>query len=233
MVAGGPIGRESMSQQVATRLRDQILSGTPPPGQRLVVRDLVATLGVSHVPIREALRELEAEGLVESRLNRGVVVAGVDIDELHDLYRIRRLLEGDAIERAFDHYDEAHLSRADELFRDLLDLQPERGNGSWWQAHRAYHWAFLEPGLTDWATRLLTLVWQSSERYQRLYTLVFGSADEANAEHREILAAAAGDDRSAFADAWMHHLDRTEETIASGYRAHHSEDIATDDWAVS
>ncbi len=224
MVSGGPIGVESVSQQVATRLRDDILSGNPPPGERLVVRDLVASLGVSHVPIREALRELEAEGLVESRLNRGVVVAGVDIEELHDLYRIRRLLEVDAIGRAFHNYDEEHLAHADELFRDLLDLAPERGNGSWWGAHRDYHWAFLAPGLSDWATRLLKLVWQSSERYQRLYTLVFGSAEEANAEHREILAAASGDDCDVFVEAWLHHLDRTEETIASGYHARHDEE---------
>ncbi len=225
MVSGGPIGRESASQLVATRLRSDILSGNPPPGERLVVRDLVASLGVSHVPIREALRELEAEGLVESRLNRGVVVAGVDIGELHDLYRIRRLLEVDAVARAFDAYDEEHLAHADELFQDLLELAPERGNGAWWGVHRDYHWAFLEPGLSDWATRLLKLVWQSSERYQRLYTLVFGSADEANAEHREILAAARGDDRDVFVDAWLHHLDRTEETIASGYHARHDGDL--------
>lgn len=213
----------SLSQRVAKWLRDQILSGAREPGAPIVVRDLVDRLGVSHIPIREALRELEAESLVVSRPGQSVVVAAVDIEELHDLYRLRRILEVDAIRRAFPAYSPEFLEQAERIYRELLELAPSQDDSRWWAVHKRYHWWFLEPGLTPWSTKLLRLVWQSSERYQRLYTLVFGSVDDANVEHERVLAVAAGDDLEAFVDAWLHHLERTEETITSGYEARHGD----------
>lgn len=217
------IQQVNLPQRVAAWLRNQILSGAREPGATLVVRDLVERLGVSHIPIREALRELEAESLVVSKPGQSVVVAGVDIEELRDLYRLRRLLEIDAIHRAFDAYTPEYLDGARSIFDELLGMTPRKEDSRWWAVHKRYHWWFLEPGLTQWSTKLLQLVWQSSERYQRLYTLVFGSVDDANVEHERILAGAAGGDVGAFIDAWTHHLDRTEETIASGYLARHGD----------
>lgn len=214
------ISRESMSERVAARLRDEILSGTLAPGQRLIVRELVERLGVSHIPIREALRELAAESLVEYRPSQSVVVAGVDINELHDLYRVRRLLELDAAERAFPAYTSEYLAHVREALARLIALTPEHEDGAWWEAHQRYHFAFLEPGLSPWSMRLLRLVWQSCWRYQRLFTLVFASAHDANHEHRRILEAAEGDDMQAFLDAWVRHLEQIEDTITRGYQAH-------------
>lgn len=211
----------SLSQQVADRLRSEILSGSLAPGAPIVVRDLVKRLGVSHIPIREALRELEAESLVVSRPGQSVVVSGVDLDELHDLYRLRRLLEVDAIRRAFPQYTPEFLDGAKQIYEELLDLIPAQHNTRWWSVHKQYHWRFLEPGLTPWSTKLLQLVWQTAERYQRLYVLVFGSAEEAHVEHDRVLKAASGSDVEAFIEAWLHHLDRTEETIVSGYLTRH------------
>ncbi|MGD2101125.1 MAG: GntR family transcriptional regulator [Acidimicrobiia bacterium] len=215
------IEQVSLSQQVATKLRSEILSGAIEPGAPIVVRDLVERLGVSHIPIREALRELEAESLVIPRPGQSVITSGVDIDELHDLYRLRRLLEVDALRRAFPHYSREFLDDARKIYDELLGSPPREGNSKWWGVHRRYHWCFLEPGLTPWSTKLLRLVWQTSERYQRLYILVFGSVQEANVEHDSVLTVASRGDVDAFIDAWLHHLDRTKETIVSGYLALH------------
>jgi len=217
------IEQVSLSQQVATKLRTEILSGAIEPGAPIVVRDLVERLGVSHIPIREALRALEAESLVVSRPGQSVIVSGVDLDELLDLYRLRRLIEVDAIRRAFPLYTAEFLDEARRIYEELLRLAPSQADSRWWASHRLYHWWFLEPGLTPWSTKLLTLVWQTSERYQRLYILVFGSAEEANVEHDRVLAEASSGDLDSFIDAWLHHLDRTEESIVSGYMARHGE----------
>jgi len=217
------IEQVSLSHQVASKLRTEILSGAIEPGAPIVVRDLVERLGVSHIPIREALRALEAESLVVSRPGQSVIVSGVDLDELLDLYRLRRLIEVDAIRRAFPNYTAEFLAEARRIYAELLRLAPSRGDSRWWAVHRRYHWWFLEPGLTPWSTKLLTLVWQTSERYQRLYILVFGSVEEANVEHDRVLAVASSGDLDSFIDAWLHHLNRTEESIASGYMARHGE----------
>lgn len=217
------IEQVSLSHQVATKLRTEILSGAIEPGAPIVVRDLVERLGVSHIPIREALRALEAESLVVSRPGQSVIVSGVDLDELLDLYRLRRLIEVDAIRRAFPHYTAEFLDEARSIYEELLRLAPSQADSRWWAVHRRYHWCFLEPGLTPWSTKLLTLVWQTSERYQRLYILVFGSVEEANVEHDRVLAVASSGDLDSFIDAWLHHLGRTEESIASGYMARHGD----------
>lgn len=222
------IKRQTLAQAVTERLRDEILSGQLSPGQRLIVQTLEERWGVSHIPIREALRELEAEALVESRPGQGVVVAGVDLDELHDLYHLRRLLEGDVLRRGFPSYGPERLQHAQQLLDALLEEEPEPGGSAWWAAHRAFHWAFLEPGCTPWSRRLLNLIWQSCERYQRLYTLVFGSVDQANVEHQHILDVAAGGEVDAFVEEWLAHLDLKEQAIVSGYLARHGEDEAVE-----
>lgn len=218
----------TLSEQVAVRLRNDILTGAIAPGAQIVVRDLVERLGVSHIPIREALRALEAESLVISRPGQSVIASEVDLDELHDLYRQRQVLEADVLRRAFEAYDDAFLARARSLYDELLSLTPGPPDSGWWGAHRRYHWCFLEPGLTPWSTRLLQLLWQTAERYQRLYVLVFASADAANVEHNLILTTAAGGDIDALIDAWLQHLARTEKSIASGYVARHGQDSRTE-----
>lgn len=214
------ITRQTLAQEVASRLRDEILSGELTPGQRLVVPALEQSFGVSHIPIREALRELQAESLLQPAPGPGVVVAGVDIAELHDLYDLRRLIELHVLERAHQHYTPGLVASFHDPLEALEALRPEQHEGDWWAAHKQFHWAFLEPGMTPWARRLLHLIWQSSERYQRLFTLVFGSVDEANEKHRELVEAA----RGAFERLlrlWVEHLDYTEMTISDGYDARH------------
>lgn len=216
----GAIVRQALPDQVAARLRRDILTGVLAPGQRLVVGELTGRLGVSHIPIREALRSLEAESLVTSAPGRGVVVTSVDLDDLHDLWHLRRLLEGDLVRRAFPSYTPEHLARFRERLDALLALRPQR-NEDWWDAHRAFHRAFLEPALTPWTARMLHLVWQSAERYQRLFTLVFGSVDSANDDHAEMVRLAAAGDGEGLHALTCSHMTATEEAITRGYLAAH------------
>lgn len=215
------LDRESLATQArgAAPRRDPLRSGPagdsdPGPGPgRALGRE-------PHPDPRSAAR---ARSRVTDRVTPppGVVVARVDIDELRDLYRLRRLLEVDAVRRGFDAFTDDHVRRARHALDELLALTPQQRDGNWWAAHHRYHWVFLRPGLSPRATKLLQLVWQSCERYQRRYTLVFGSVDDANREHHRILDAAVGDDVDAFLEAWLQHLDHTERTVASGCRARH------------
>ena len=84
----------SLRQQVLKGLRDAIVSGQLPPGKRLTERELIETLDVSRTVIREALRQLETEHLIEVIPNKGPVVRGLTRAEAEDLYRIRAVLYG-------------------------------------------------------------------------------------------------------------------------------------------
>jgi len=90
----------SLRDQIHERLRGAILSGELPPGEPIIEAALAATLGASRTPVREALRRLESEGLVEPRGLRGSVVRELRADEIVCIYEIRELLEGLAAQRA-------------------------------------------------------------------------------------------------------------------------------------
>jgi DNA-binding GntR family transcriptional regulator len=211
------IERKSLAEEVATRLREDILASAFSPGQRLVIGALSERYGVSHIPIREALRSLESEALVEYRRGSGNVVAGASLEELHDLYDMRRLLEVHVLRLAVGRYDDDLLETAAEQLRALTEVEPDRRDDEWWRRHEDFHWQLLRPGLTPWSERILRLLWQSVERYQRLYALVFGDVQRANAEHHGILEAARTGDAETLVAVWLQHLAEKEQRVAEGF----------------
>jgi len=103
-----PVVQEAapLRRKISASLRDAMSSGALPPGTRLVEKDLCQDLGVSRTALREALRELEAEGLLE-RGTRGVMVAGVTVEEARNVYAVRAALEGLVAEQFAKHAEEA------------------------------------------------------------------------------------------------------------------------------
>ncbi len=105
-------------------IREAIIDGRLPPGQRLKEEELARELGISRTPVREALLILQTEGLVDAEPNRGAVVRSHDAGDLEDLYQLRALLEGYAARRAAANVTEATIAdlRAScERFEALID----------------------------------------------------------------------------------------------------------------
>jgi len=84
---------ETMVDGITERLRQAIITGTIRPGERIRVADLERKFGVSHIPIREALRRLQSEGFVEISPRRTTIAAGVDLNDLANIYDLRRIIE--------------------------------------------------------------------------------------------------------------------------------------------
>ena len=173
-----PIESRSVSEQVTTELRRSILSGALSPGQNLSLRKLADQLGVSFIPVRDALRVLEGEGLVTNPPGRSATVAPLDLDEFHAIYRVRRVLEPDLARRACTALDEAELDR---LHRAAGEFGgPDRSMDDIYDDHRAFHIALLAPAATTWDIRILTMLFRASERYVRIG---FGLLDPDPDEH--------------------------------------------------
>ena len=99
------------AMRVAADLRRRILAGELAPGQRLKIDDLASLCAVSHMPVREALRELEGEGVLEVYPHRGAVIKGVDERFLRNFYDIRAAIEGMLTERCAERIDAAGIAR--------------------------------------------------------------------------------------------------------------------------
>ena len=106
---------QSLGGQIFTRIRDDILSGNYTPGEELKEATLGKQLGVSRTPVREALRQLDLEGLVEIAPNRGAKVIGISRKDVEDIYHMRARLEGLAARKAAEQIKEEELAELEEV----------------------------------------------------------------------------------------------------------------------
>jgi GntR family transcriptional regulator of gluconate operon len=169
-------------------LRRAILGGELEPGTHLVETMLSARFRVSRAPIREALRELEGEGLVESR-RRGVYVKALTQEDIWELYNLRALLEGAAVELAVRRFDDDDLAA---LRRELEAMAAAAYTGrtlDFAEADMRFHTEFFERA----GHRRLLRVWQSfSETYRVILEITDAGGRDLEsvvADHRAILAA--------------------------------------------
>src|SRR5580704_15724302 len=110
-LAAIPKAAAPLRRQVLDELRQSIIAGRLRPGARLVERELIAMMGVSRTVIREALRQLESEGLVAIVPNKGPIVRELTRDEARDLYSIRAVLEGLAARLFVENASELSIGR--------------------------------------------------------------------------------------------------------------------------
>ncbi|MXP20109.1 GntR family transcriptional regulator [Gordonia sp. HNM0687] len=127
----------TVNRNVADRLRKAIVSGELPAGSRIVQSDIAARLGVSVTPVREALRELEAEGLVDFDAYRGATIHQTCRAELIEVYELRKTLIPSSVAAAVMMLSDEELDEAEFLARSMtMELPAEE----WVEANRRFHW---------------------------------------------------------------------------------------------
>lgn len=173
-----PIETTSVSDRVTTELRRAIVSGALAPGQQFSLREIAGPLDVSFIPVREALRNLEAEGLVVTRPGRSATVAPLNLEELHSIYRLRRTLEPELARRSCQLLADEAL---DQLAVKAVEFGDEdRSMDAIYEDHHAFHQALFDPAMTPWDSRILSQLWTAGERYIRIG---FGRLDPDPHEH--------------------------------------------------
>src|SRR4051812_17971959 len=125
----------TLAERAFHALHEAIVSGELAPGQRLRIEELAEALQVSHLPIREAIRQLENRGLVQHLPHRGARVTELSLDDLRQLYDARLLIEPEVIQRAAMQFDDDDATRARALL-DRYTLGSDRLEpAAVWQAH--------------------------------------------------------------------------------------------------
>lgn len=175
-----------VAESVATALRREILSGEIPSGSPLRQDALAARFGVSHIPVREALRELAAEGLVTIRRNRGSSVSELAPKEARQLLEIRSALEAQGLRWSMPHLDDDVVLSA----RSMLDRMERTDDPSeWMDLNWRFHFALYERADRPMLFTMLRQLNAQVERYIRLVQVTKDNRVQTEAEHRAILAA--------------------------------------------
>lgn len=167
-------------------LRRAIVERELLPGTPIRQDDLAQRLGVSRVPIREALKILEAEGHVEYVPYVGFAVTRLSPDDLREVYTIRRALEELAAERAVELADDEDLAKVEAAMEAAAAALASGDTAELTAANRAFHFAILEPCRLPRLLRLLRTLWESTEPYRPVYFMDAEPRELLQKEHREI-----------------------------------------------
>lgn len=188
---------------VADVLREAILRGILLAGQQLRQDEIARELGVSHIPVREALRQLEAEGLVRLRPYRGFEVSELSPEEVEELYEIRIPLECQALRLALPHLTDEDLERAAQIL-DAIDAEEEPSR--WSTLNTEFHAVLYAPSRRQRLLNLIRTLRTNVDRYLRLYISVMQRKQYSQREHRKILEAVRRRDAAGAVAALEEHL---------------------------
>jgi DNA-binding GntR family transcriptional regulator len=184
----------TMQEIAYDAIRDGILAGRHAPGQRLIADDLAKELGVSRMPVREALHRLEVAGLVAITPHRGAVVSELSEAECIEIYHVRAVLDGLATRLATPNLSEADHARLAVLLAEMAAGVEAKDSQRVLNVNREFHaviWsAARAPRLRD----LLENLYDASQRFRNMSVLIPGRLDQITHEHRRIAEALARGD---------------------------------------
>ncbi len=206
------IGRQSLTDQIVTELRRQILTGQLAEGAPLRQEKLAGELGVSRVPLREAIRQLEAEGLVVSELHKGTVVSSLSLAEIEELFEIRERLETWLFEAAIPCLTEEDFTRAEAIIDESIRI----GNvENWGELNWRFHEALYRPSGNTIALRLLRTVHDNANRYVNLQIAVAKDVEREQADHQALVAFARLRDTRRGVDTLRAHIRRVSRNLVA------------------
>lgn len=181
-------------EAVLAELRRFIATGRLRPGEQFVQDALAAELGVSRVPLREALKILEGEGQVTYLAHRGYFVTQLSLSDLLEVYRIREILEAEAIRVGVPQLTTEDIDRLEEAVREVQAAAAVADVVTMTQANRRLHFALIEACGLPRLVRIIRLLWDATEVYRSVYYTEPHNRELVEAEHHDLVAAAkAGD----------------------------------------
>ena len=200
-----------LSNSLLGKLQKDILTGKLKPGDKLTEQELCKAYGVSRTPVREALRQLEADGLVENILNRGAFVVGMSAQDYEDMFELRKAYEVQAVKWAIERITEEEMDRLEETFefmefytlRNDIDKMLTINSGFHQVIYEASHNRMLKKLLSSYQNYLKYKGIESAYDDDYLTTVL--------EEHRAIFKAFKDKDVKAGTLAMEMHIDRARE----------------------
>jgi DNA-binding GntR family transcriptional regulator len=182
-----PFRRQTIPEAIAEALRERILSGEIPGGLQLRQEAIAGEYSVSRIPVREALRQLEAEGLVKLQAHRGAVVTELSLAEIGELFEIRAQLERDILDRAIPHLAAGDFAEAESVLDTFDRAFATEDVTVWGELNWKFHGILYQPADRPHTLAIIHNLHINTDRYSRLQLLLTRGAARAQEEHRRIL----------------------------------------------
>ncbi|MDR5745846.1 GntR family transcriptional regulator [Caballeronia sp. LZ029] len=179
------IVRTTTVELVTTAIRQRILSGDLAPGEVLRQEALADELGVSRVPIREAITRLTGEGLLTKVPHKGAYVAELSIEEVQETFEIRLRLEPWLFSQAIPHITDAEIAKAEKLVGEMDDAD----SGVWGQLNWRLHETLYLPARRDITLQMLRGLHDRSDRYFRFQVVQVPIREQSHEEHMSLIDA--------------------------------------------
>jgi len=196
--------QRTLADRAFGALREAIINGQLRPGERLPIEDLAVILDMSPMPIREAIRHLDAVGLAENVPHRGARVTETSLEDLREVYEARITLEPLAVRHAAERFSESAAKRVSARL-DALNAAPDDSSAETWAMHTAFHFALYEAAESKWLIRLIRPLWETSQRY-RFAATSQRSAKVRRKEHAAILQACVRHESDRAAELIYYHI---------------------------
>jgi len=178
---------KTRTQLVVETLREKILSGEIKAGQPLRQAALAEELNVSRIPVREALLQLEGEGLVVFEPHKGATATELNVEQVDELFELRAMLESDLLAASIPNLTEEKLEQAKTLLQQLGQaLGKENAVNTWSELNSNYHNCLYSGAKRPQTQDLVNTLNKNADRYIRMHLLWAGGISKAESEHNEL-----------------------------------------------
>ena len=202
-----------LSTKIFNILREDILNGRYQEGSKLIESKLAKELQISRTPVREALKQLELEGIVENIPNRGAIVLGISQQDLEDIYTIRNSIEGIAAKWAVERMTEEELEALKEIY-DLMDFYAQKNDiEGFAQLNIEFHESIYRATKNRYLEQVLKGLQYYMKRTRMKSLRVEGRLEKSQMEHKEILDAFIQRDPEKAQEALTRHLMNSQKNV--------------------
>lgn len=170
-------------------IREDLVAGRLLPGSKVTAEELAARLGISHVPVREALRFLEAQGHLERDHRGRLRVRPTSADEAEEVYHLREILEAEVHDQAVPRLTDQDVANVEIAFQEMEDALAVGDIPGYARANRRFHFTVFERSGRSWMLRFLTMIWDAAARYQSELFIGTGWERRLQDQHRALLDA--------------------------------------------
>ncbi len=210
----------TMGDIVADKLRYDILAGLYRPGQEILQDEIAHRLGVSRMPVREAIRRLESLGLVIVAPHRGTRIASLSPKDVKDIYSLRRMLEGEAVRLAAAKITPAELTSLRNLSGEMRLAARNRETVKRLLLNKEFHSSLYAASGRRHLCNLISSLWETTAPYRSIWSSMPGHLEQSFDEHEQILAACEKRDSDLAERIVRQHLEQTEISVIEWLASH-------------